>query len=153
MTKIIIDSNVVFSAILNTDSRIGRVIINGGKYYRFMAPEYIRYEILQHKEKIMSMAGLDDLKFIETFDLVFRNILVVNHSLIPIDDYLKAENLCSTIDLDDTVFVALTEFSKGRLWTGDMKLMKGLMQKGYNKIIMTEELYDDFLLNQKRSKR
>jgi predicted nucleic acid-binding protein len=101
----------------------------------------------------MGLAKMDDLNFIETFDLIFRNILVVNHSLIPVNDYAKAEQLCSAIDADDTIFVALTEFSKGRLWTGDMKLIKGLMGKGYKRMIMTEEIYNEFLLKQQRSKK
>lgn len=153
MIKIIIDSNIVFSALLNTESRIGRIIINGGKNYRFIAPEFTRYEVLKYKAKIMNLAKLDELAFIEVFDLIFGNIHVVNHSLIPLSNYSKAEYLCSTIDLDDTVFVALTDFSKGKLWTGDMKLITGLKRKGYKRIITTEEIYNDFLLKQKQGKR
>lgn len=51
MTKIIIDSNIAFSAILNVNSRIGQIIINGFRYYDFYSPEYIRTEILEHQEK------------------------------------------------------------------------------------------------------
>jgi predicted nucleic acid-binding protein len=153
VTKIIIDSNIVFSAILNTDSRIGQIIINGAKHYRFYAPDYIRTEIIQHKEKIMQLAKLDDLRFIETYDLIFRNIIVLNHSLIPLSIYRKAEHLCSDIDIDDTTFVALTEFIKGRLWTGDIKLINGLQRKGYKRFIKTDEIYQDFLHKQKESRK
>jgi predicted nucleic acid-binding protein len=51
MTKIIIDSNIAFSAILNVNSRIGQIIINGFRHYDFYSPEYIRKEILEHQEK------------------------------------------------------------------------------------------------------
>lgn len=33
--KIVIDLNIVFSAILNTKSKIGQLIINGSKYFDF----------------------------------------------------------------------------------------------------------------------
>ncbi len=56
MTKIIIDTNIAFSAILNVNSRIGQIIINGFKYYDFYAPEYIRTELLEHQEKIKEIA-------------------------------------------------------------------------------------------------
>lgn len=52
MTKIIIDTNIAFSALLNVNSRIGQVLINGNKYYDFFAPEYIRFEIIEHQNFI-----------------------------------------------------------------------------------------------------
>ena len=52
MTKIIIDTNIVFSALLNTNSRIGQILINGNRYYDFYLPEYIRFEIFEHTEKL-----------------------------------------------------------------------------------------------------
>jgi len=36
MNKIIIDTNILFSALLNTDSRIGQILINGKRYYNLM---------------------------------------------------------------------------------------------------------------------
>ncbi len=38
-------------------------------------------------------------------------------------------------------FVALTEHIRGRLWTGDKELIKGLKRKKWDKLISTEELY------------
>ena len=52
MTKLVIDTNIVFSALLNLDSRIGQILINGGSYYSFFAPEFIRNEIIEHKTKL-----------------------------------------------------------------------------------------------------
>ena len=40
MTKIVIDTNIAFSAFLNVDSRIGQIILTGHKNYDFYAPEY-----------------------------------------------------------------------------------------------------------------
>ena len=64
MNKIIIDTNILFSALLNTDSRIGQILINGKRYYNFYAPEYIREEIIEHKDKIKTIAKLSDDDFI-----------------------------------------------------------------------------------------
>lgn len=51
MTKIIVDTNIVFSALLNTNSRIGQILINGKNYFDFYSPEYVRFEIFQHKKR------------------------------------------------------------------------------------------------------
>ena len=49
MTKIIVDTNIVFSALLNINSRIGQILINGKNHYDFYSPEYVRLEIFKHK--------------------------------------------------------------------------------------------------------
>ncbi|QLH48301.1 MAG: hypothetical protein HWD58_19120 [Bacteroidota bacterium] len=49
--------------------------------------------------------------------------------------------MTSNIDEDDTEFVAFTEHIKGKLWTSDNILIKGLSKKNWNKIITTKELY------------
>jgi len=152
MNKIIIDTNILFSALLNTDSRIGQILINGKRYYNFYAPEYIREEIIEHKDKIKTIAKLSDDDFIELYELILRNITILNHSLIPTNIYKKAENLCETIDLDDTIFVSVAEFTRGKLWTGDKKLLNGLSEKGYKRLIKTEEIYRDFISKRKRKK-
>ena len=152
MNKIIIDTNILFSALLNTDSRIGQILINGKRYYNFYAPEYIREEIIEHKDKIKTIAKLSDDDFIELYELILRNITILNHTLIPTNIYKKAENLCETIDMDDTIFVAVAEFTRGKLWTGDKKLLNGLSEKGYKRLIKTEEIYRDFISKRKRKK-
>ena len=152
MNKIIIDTNILFSALLNTDSRIGQILINGKRYYNFYAPEYIREEIIEHKDKIKTIAKLSDDDFIELYELILRNITILNHTLIPTNIYKKAEHLCETIDMDDTIFVAVAEFTRGKLWTGDKKLLNGLSEKGYKRLIKTEEIYREFISKRKRKK-
>ena len=85
MTKIIVDTNIAFSALLNINSRIGQILLNGNKYFDFYSPEYMRLEILQHKEKIKKIGKLSNNQFIQTYELVLKNISVLNHSIIPVD--------------------------------------------------------------------
>jgi len=60
--------------------------------------------------------------------------------------------LCLSIDIDDTIFVAFTNYLKGKLWTGDKKLIKGLTDKGYTRFITTDALYQDFIKKEKKRK-
>ncbi len=50
--KIIVDANMVFSAILNPDSRIGDLLINSGNIFDFIAPDFLRIEIRKHHMKL-----------------------------------------------------------------------------------------------------
>ena len=145
MRTIIVNTNILFSALLNINSRIGQILINGARYYEFYSPETIRFEITSHKDKIKEIARLSEDEFIDTYELVIHNISILSHSVIPIDIYNRAESICESIDIDDTVFVALNEFMQGHLWTGDLQLLNGLNQKGYQNLVKTDELFQDYL--------
>ena len=139
----------MFSSLLNTNSRIGQILINGKGYFDFYSPEYVRFEIF-HKEKIKTIGKLSEDEFIETYSLILRIITILYHSLIPPEIYRSGELLCQDIDIDDTIFVAVSNFAKGILWTGDLKLIDGMKNKGYEQVIKTEELYQDFLIREKQ---
>lgn len=143
--KIIIDSNILFSALLNLDSKIGQILLIGNKYFDFYAPGYIREEIFEYKDKIMKYSFMNEIEFIETYELLMHEIRVMNSKLIPTEFYNKALNLCKDVDINDTIFVALSEYLRARLWTGDKKLKSGLEPKGYFRIISTEQLFKEFL--------
>ncbi len=49
--KIVVDSNIVFSAILNTGSNIGQIITIGVKHFDFYTANLLKTEILRIKEK------------------------------------------------------------------------------------------------------
>lgn len=63
---------------------------------------------------------------------------------------VKAEELAKGIDEDDTEFVVLTEQIKGKLWTGDLRLSKGLARKSWNRWIYTSELYSHVFNKRRR---
>ncbi|MFN8429119.1 MAG: PIN domain-containing protein [Spirosomataceae bacterium] len=146
--KIIVDSNIVFSAILNTQSKIGQLIINGSKYFKFFTIGLLKEEILNHVDKIISITGFSDEQFNETFQLITKRITFVEDILLNDSDLQKAKYLVNEIDPDDILFVALTNHLSGNLWTGDKKLITGLRRKGYSKVLNTDELFEVYITNQ-----
>ena len=139
--KIIVDSNIVFSAILNTKSKIGQLIINSSSFFDFYSVQLLKAEIIEHKSKILRITGFSDNQFAEIFQLVTCKIKFVDDILLSDKDLNKALNLVAGIDTDDAMFVALTNRMLATLWTGDKQLIKGLKKKGYSRIISTEDLY------------
>lgn len=148
MIKIVVDTNIVFSTFLNTNSRIAQILFSVNSY-EFFAPDYVRFEIIKHKEKIKKIAKLSENDFLELYELVMKNITILNLNVIPNAFYTQAKTLCETIDVDDTAFVAVSKFVKGKLWSGDIKLLNGLIEKGYKNVIKTEELYQHFIESKK----
>lgn len=152
MTKLIVDSNIIFSAMLNVNSRIGQILLTGEDFYEFYAPRYMRNEIWEHKEKIQKLGQLNSDEFQEVYELVLKNVRILNHSIVPKEDYRKAFKLCENIDPADSVFIAFSLFLNHKIWTGDKKLINGLVQKGFKNVIDTNELFKDFLDNNKKPK-
>ncbi len=145
MKRIVVDTNVAFSTFLNINSRIGQILLNGSKHYNFFAPEYIKYELIEHKGRIKEIGNLSDDKYIELYGMILQQIHTINHSIVPAKFYKSAIKKCKEIDMNDVAFVAINDYLRGHLWTGDTKLIKGLFTKGYTRIITTNELYIDFL--------
>lgn len=104
MTKIIVDSNIIFSAILNVNSRIGQVLLNGNDFYDFYAPNYLRNEIWDHREKIKKIGKLNDDQFLEVYELVLKSVRLLNHSIVPKINYEQALELCKDVDFEDTLY-------------------------------------------------
>jgi predicted nucleic acid-binding protein len=140
--RIVIDTNIAFSAILNTDSRIARILLHPRSKFNFYATEQLIKEIEEHREKIQKLGAYDKYEINRLIKLITDRIRFINVKLIPEVSYRTAEKLTHDIDIDDTEFIALTEHIRGKFWSGDKSLQKGLLKKGWNKFITTDELFE-----------
>ena len=138
--KIIVDTNIVFSAILNSSSSIGKLLIGSKNHFEFYTCDFLRLEILKHRKKLQTITGLSSNEIAELESLVTENITFINEKLIPYRIISETEILLAKIDINDTPFVALTRHLKGKLWTGDKKLINGLKAKKFKNTLTTKEL-------------
>lgn len=143
--RLIVDTNIAFSGILNSNSRIGELLIKSKDYFSFFSVDQLKIELQKHKEKIKKIANYSEEEYIEVKELAISKIKFIRDTLIPKSDLLTAEELLQDIDLDDTVFLALSIHLKAKLWTGDIELIKGLSEKGYFNTITTKELLKIYL--------
>lgn len=139
--RIVVDTNIAFSAILNTNSRIARIFLQPKTRFNFYSTEQLLNEIEEHKGKLKRISKVTDSDLTRSITLITHKIRFINAGLIPKELYRSAETLTSDVDIDDTEFVALTEHIIGKFWSGDKALRNGLAKKKWDKFITTEELF------------
>jgi len=137
---IIVDTNIAFSAIVNTKSIIGDLILNSNNIFHFQSCHYLWEEIDNHWNKLKKISKLSNKDLLESQRLVYKNISFIDEGQIPKSHRLIAYNLVKDIDLNDLVFMALNEYQNSILWTGDKVLIKGLKSKGYDRVMTTDEI-------------
>ena len=147
--RIVVDSNIAFSAILNTNSKVARILLQPKSKHNFYSTEQLLFEIGKHKKKIKDISKYSDEELERIIILITNKIRFINLRLIPKESYEFAESLTKDIDIDDTEFIALSEHIKGKLWSGDKKLQIGLIKKGWRKFIKTDELFQSTLKKEK----
>ena len=54
--KIVVDSNIAFSAMLNLNSKIGQILIKSGSLFSFYSVPQLKDEVFEYKEKIQKIA-------------------------------------------------------------------------------------------------
>jgi predicted nucleic acid-binding protein len=149
--KIVVDSNIVFSALLNTKSKIGQLLINGSQYFDFYTVKLLRSEIIRHRKKILTITGFTQKQFDETFHIIVSRIKFIDDILISEIDLKESVEIVSDIDINDSMFIALNNHLSSHFWTGDKKLLKGLKKKGYSKILNSDELFEIFIEKQAKT--
>lgn len=138
--KIVVDTNIIFSCLLNTNSSIGDIVFNSEDVFEFYSCDYMRFEIRKHWSKLKKISKLSDNDLQNSYDKTLAHIHFINEELIEPAIWLKAEEIVSKIDVDDIAFVALTRYLKGALWTGDKDLYKGLKVRKFRKVCNTVDI-------------
>ena len=140
MKKIIVDTNIIFSCMLNSQGIIGDLIFNSQGILDFYSNNYMRFEIHKHWEKLKRISKLSELSLKTAYDKLLTKLTFINEELIPQPTWIKAEAMVTDIDLDETDFVALTRYLKGSLWPGDKPLYDSLKQRRFRTVYNTEDM-------------
>ncbi len=144
--KVVLDTNIVFSAILNPQSNIGQILLNKDNKLQFYSVNYLLIELNNHKLKLSNLAKID-LNLIEKYiDFFTSKITFIDENEIPELIVIDSFELVKEIDPNDSLFVALAKFKDAKIWSGDKKLINGLLSKNYNNYITTNQILDFLFL-------
>ena len=138
--RIVIDTNIVFSALISSRSMIPEIIIAPYSNFKFYTSDYLFDELEEHKGKLQKSSKLTEKEIERARTELFKYINTISLSIIPQKIWQEAEELTFDIDPDDISFVALSIFLNAYLWTGDKILYNGLKNKGFDKVILTSAI-------------
>jgi predicted nucleic acid-binding protein len=136
---VVIDANVLISACLNMQSNIASIIMQH-RNTDFVIPSYLFQEFKKNAPRICKSLGLSIALFNENVSLLLQHIVTVNEDEIVDEIFSEAYQLTKSIDENDTPYVAMALALSALLWTGDMKLYRGLKRKGFQLAVTTREL-------------
>lgn len=142
--KLIVDTNIVFSGILNSDSNIGKILINSKSYFEFYSVNFLNAELFKHRNRLRKLTGLSEEELTELINLVINKITFIDEEIISEEFIQTSAKLISDTDPADIPFVALTMFVKGKLWTGDKMLINVLREKEFNDVMNTRDVFKLF---------
>ena len=140
--KIVVDTNIIFSALLNSNGAIGTLLFYSDPQFEFYSCAHMQTEIRRHWPKLLKISKLTDADLNRAYEQVTLKIKFIQEELIPEAVWADAEALVMEIDPDDADFVALANYLRGSLWTGDKVLYQGLRALGFQHIFTTSDLLD-----------
>jgi predicted nucleic acid-binding protein len=133
--KIVVDTNIIFSALLREDNRYARTLIKNDDEHDFYAVYFTIVELFKHKERIKQFSKLSEENILEALYELLKHIHIINDNIISISSWKEAMKLAHDVDIKDVPNIALTIELAAQLWTNDNELKKGLRAKGFNDFI------------------
>jgi len=129
MPRIVVDTNILFSALIKRKNKFRDVIFSGE--YELYSCSYSVEELFNHKDKMLRASKLTEAELHIEIQTIFKYIHFVEDEIISDSKLKEAYQLCKDIDEKDTVILGLAMELDALLWTGDKELIKGLNEKGY----------------------
>ncbi len=138
--KLVVDANLVFSCVVRSDGNIGELLLRSADRFECFAPTVLQEELERHRAKLRKMARMDDRSLTVTLSAILRGITMIHEPLLTKANLRKAEKLLTNVDLFDAPYLALALDLACPLWTGDLKLIRGLRARGFDAVVSTNDL-------------
>ncbi|MEK6890805.1 MAG: PIN domain-containing protein [Nanoarchaeota archaeon] len=114
--KLIIDSNIIISALIR-DSKTRELILESG--FELYYPKASLNNLEKYKEEIIIKAGINNEEFEKIYHIILSKIIIVENIKF-LDRLDEAKNIMGHIDIEDVPFIALAlSVENDGIWTDD----------------------------------
>ena len=133
-------TNIIYSCFYKPDGVIATILKNEKKKLQFIAPHFLLEEVQEHLSEIMEDNNLTKLQAHNLLKEFTKNIVFYRVDDIPKKYIDRAQKIVKNIDPDDYPFIALHLQKVHKIWTCDLRLIKGLIEEGLDICITTKDL-------------
>ncbi len=137
---ILVDTNIIISASLESRSELFKIITTPYSNLDFATPHFALKEVIKNQDEICRKMKKSLELFQNNLSVLLKYLFVLPDEDLSNKNITEAESFTASIDIDDTIFVAFSMALDLLLWTGDFKLRKALKRKGFKNVIITKEL-------------
>jgi len=102
MKKLIIDANIIFSALRGKNSKTRNLILSNKQLY--YSPNFLIGEIFKHKNRILHNSKASEEETYEYLLKVLNRVHFVNEEHISTSNFITAYRLCKDIDEKGEVY-------------------------------------------------
>ena len=81
--KIVVDTNIIFSALLNSNGTLGDLLFNSDKHFDFYSCSYMRYEIQKHWQRLQKISKLTNEQLEISRQQIFLWLNFSDEAIIP----------------------------------------------------------------------
>lgn len=113
-------------------------MLNSSDVFDFYTPAFLLEELENHRARLLKYTGYSvrDLDFLQL--MIFKKIDLIDLESIRQSTFEISIEMTKDVDEFDAPFIALALELDSPLWTGDKKLIKGLVNKGIDWILTTD---------------
>ncbi len=96
--KIVVDTNIIFSALIGPDGTISDLIFNSQGILNFFSPESIEVELQRHRSKLAKYSKLTSNEIDKLYNSLMKRIEIIDLSAISNESWNKAVDPVKDID-------------------------------------------------------
>lgn len=137
---VIVDANILISASSNFTGNLAQLLLNNSSLIDFVSPEFVFTEIRTKEQKICSAAKISIEQFNTNLQILFSHLLILKDDEVEEKYFKAAYQITADIDIYDMIYVGFAIALDALLWTGDLRLYRGLRRKGFTNIVTTTEM-------------
>ncbi len=137
---ITVDTNILISALINSKGKEFAILKRSYRQIDFVSSVFLLKEFSQKINKVAALTNSSPADVSYQFKALTEQFLWVKEIELDSASLHEAEKLIQNIDPKDFLFVAVAVYFDSLLWSGDMKLYKGLRRRGFKNIVTTKEL-------------
>ncbi len=136
--KIIIDSNILFSAMIKDSTTRSIILEYDGQ---FLFPEFIFQELKKHKVELLRKSKMKESEFNNLLDIILSKVKIIHNEEISHHKH-RAWRLVKDIDPNDAIFIATAlTIPQSIIWSNDQKLKAVKRVKVFNTAEIIKIMY------------